>query len=291
MRIQKTFKNELPTIYMVGTPIGNLDDVSKRVIDTLTQVNAIYCEDTRTSSIMLDKIGVKNKLVSLHKFNELERLDQLKQEIEQHNNIAIIADAGVPGISDPGALIVCELLKLDLGFNVTAINAGPAYIHAIISSGFVAKNNYFLGFLDKKHEDKNIKDIIDVLEDKHTIISFYESVHRIITTIDKLCSLLGDEHEITISRELTKIHEEIIRGSINEVKEYLHSDQFTEKGEFVVVLKNGFKKSEKVTISEEELIDIIEDHKKDGLKLKQILNILEEKYIFDKKEMYSKFNK
>lgn len=157
MRNQSTFKNNKSAIYLVGTPIGNLEDISFRAIDTLKKVDVICCEDTRTSQTFLKKYNINKKLISLHKFNEAKRIKELIQVLDAQNDIAIISDDGCPAISDPGATFINEILKV-YDCNVTSVNVGPAYVHAIVASGYLAKENYFHGFLDNKSENTKMNE-------------------------------------------------------------------------------------------------------------------------------------
>nr|VZS00051.1 Ribosomal RNA small subunit methyltransferase I [Mycoplasma feriruminatoris] len=238
MIIQKTYKNNKPTVYLVTTPIGNLEDISLRAINTLKQVDVICCEDTRTSKVLLDKYQIKNNLLSLHKFNENLRVDQIINLLNENKNIAIISDAGVPIISDPASYIINQLKELDINCNITAISAGSAYIHALISSGFLIDSHYFYGFLKNKNKISKQNELAELINKyaNDSIICLYESVHRLKDTINCLNEILNQNHKIVISKELTKINEEIIYGSINQVNQYINSEEFVLKGEFVIVI-------------------------------------------------------
>lgn len=289
MRNQSTFKNSKPTIYLVGTPIGNLEDISFRAIDTLKNVDVICCEDTRTSQTFLKKYNINKKLISLHKFNETERIKELIQVLENQNNIAIISDAGCPAISDPGATFINEILKV-YDCNVTSVNVGPAYIHAIVASGYVTKENYFHGFLDSKSEKTKINELKEIInKNSNVIISFYESVHRIQDTVAKLKEILNPTQSVLIGRELTKINEQYIQGNIIVVNEFIQSEAFVLKGEFVIVI--DAQKQINIEIDKQEIITLVEELIKEGYKLKQACDIVGAKINKSKNEVYQIFIK
>ncbi|QGS51686.1 16S rRNA (cytidine(1402)-2'-O)-methyltransferase [Spiroplasma tabanidicola] len=290
MVVQKTFKDKKPIIYLVGTPIGNINDFSFRAINILKEVNKIYCEDTRTSKTLLDNYKIKNNLIALHKFNENFKTDNIKNDIENNLNIAIISDAGVPGISDPGLKILNNLSQEILNFSISAVNCGPAYIHALVISGFDFVKNCFLGFLSKKPDQISEQVLNIVKSDKDIVISFYESVHRIVNTMNVFFNILNHNVEVTICRELTKVNEEIIRGSLKEVWNYVNSDDFVKKGEFVVVLNKGAVKKEKKIILDDliEEVDILIDN---GLAKKDAIKEVAKKFGINKNSLYNEFHK
>ncbi|AHB36095.1 16S rRNA (cytidine(1402)-2'-O)-methyltransferase [Spiroplasma apis] len=295
LSIQKTYKNSWPTLFMVGTPIGNLSDISHRAIEVLKKVDIIYCEDTRDSQKLLKSLKITKPLKALHKFNEHEKLEEIKNDLILQKNIAIISDAGVPGISDPGTQII-NALKIDetLNFNVTAVNVGPAYIHAAIMSSFNFYENIFLGFLDKKSkaQESKIVDLITFLNDKNykAVITIYESVHRIISTINFLNQILNGDTKIAVVREITKLNEEVILGTIDEVSNYMNSNDFICKGEFVIVIdKNASLSSitSKETDFRGEIIKLVEQ----GISKKEAIKSVSKKYKLNKTDLYNDFHK
>ncbi|ATG97255.1 16S rRNA (cytidine(1402)-2'-O)-methyltransferase [Mesoplasma lactucae] len=290
MFIQKTFKNHLPTIYLIGTPIGNLEDISFRAIDTFKSVDAILCEDTRTSSVFLKHYEINKPLISLHKFNEAERVDLIIEHLNKHENLAQISDAGVPAISDPGAKLINILrYERNYDFNVSAINVGPAYIHAICMSGFTLKENFFYGFIENKNDASKKKELREVFKShENEIISFYESVHRIKQTINTMNEILASDTRITLNRELTKLNEEVIYGTIKEVNDFINSDDFIQKGEFVIVIENLKTKKE---VSEQELIELMNEEINKGLKVKQAASVVANEYDLTKNYLYDLYLK
>lgn len=283
--VQKTFKNKLPTIYCVGTPIGNLDDMSYRAIKTLKNVDFILCEDTRTSQAVLQKYKIDKPLLSLHKYNELERVDKLTELLNEGNNLAMISDAGMPTISDPGATVLNNLKWKNLvNFNISAVNAGPAYIHALAMSGFVSKTNFFYGFVENKNDISKAKELSALIQNhQDTLISFYESVHRIKDTIETLSHVLASTVQVTVTREITKLNEEVISGTISEVNKFIQSDEFIEKGEFVVVINNT---NEDVAFTDDFILEKIEFYINQGLKIKAIQKIINDEYKVNKNHVY-----
>ncbi|QVK06481.1 16S rRNA (cytidine(1402)-2'-O)-methyltransferase [Mycoplasma mycoides] len=286
MIIQKTYKNNKPIVYLITTPIGNLEDISLRAIQTLKQVDVICCEDTRTSKVLLDKYQITNNLLSLHKFNENLRIEQIINLLNQNKNIAIISDAGVPIISDPASYIINQLKELEINCNITAIGAGSAYLHALISSGFLIDSHYFYGFLKNKNKiskQNELNQLINQYGD--SIICLYESVHRLKDTITCLNQLLDKNHKIVIAKELTKINEEIIYGNIDQINQYINSDEFVLKGEFVIVINKKIN-NETTNYSDIQLIDLIDQEIKNGYKLKQACEIINLKTKISKNVLY-----
>ncbi|MCL8212572.1 16S rRNA (cytidine(1402)-2'-O)-methyltransferase [Mesoplasma whartonense] len=292
MWVQQTFKNSLPTIYVVGTPIGNLKDFSLRAIETLKTVDYILCEDTRTSQILLQNFQINKPLISLHKYNELERSKRVKEYLNQGCDLAIISDAGIPTISDPGSWLLASLVNEEmLKFNLSALNCGPAYIHALVASALVGKSNYFHGFLTSKNQVAKVHELTKIVQNySDTLICFYESVHRIKETILALDQVLINQPQtlVVIARELTKMNEEIIRGTIREVAEFIQSPEFVFKGEFVICFANS---SFKLVLSKQEQIALIQEQINQGLKLKAACRVVSVQTGLPINELYAVFLK
>ncbi|ATZ18879.1 16S rRNA (cytidine1402-2'-O)-methyltransferase [Williamsoniiplasma somnilux] len=291
MIIQKTFKNNLPTIYLVGTPIGNLEDFSFRAVSILQNVDFICCEDTRTSGNLLNKYNIKSKLISLHKFNEQQRIKEIVDLLLAGKNIALISDAGAPVISDPGAHFISQLRNENINFNVSAINVGPAYIHAIVASGFNNKENYFHGFIEAKNGVNKYKEIAQIISkyNSSAIVAIYESVHRIKDTVNHLNQILLSTQKLLIARELTKINEEFIIGTIGEINDYLNSSEFIEKGEFVIVVDKHLKEIE--TLSDQQIASKVQEYVDNGFKTKQAVEITSNIVNKNKNEIYNLYLK
>ncbi len=274
--IQQTYINELPTLYLVATPIGNLEEMTFRSINILKSVKLIACEDTRNTKILVNHYNIETPLISYHKYNEKAMCDKLIEVLENEGDIALVSDAGYPLISDPGSILVDEVIKK--GFNVTTISGPCAFLNALVSSNMDLSTFTFIGFLDSKNSSKK-KQLIALKDKKETLI-FYESVHRIEETLTDILEILGDR-KITLARELTKKFEEYTRGKVSEV--ILSLNEFS-KGEFVIVVEGN--KEEKV-ISEEEILNevkyLIEKGEKSKTAIEKVASSygLKKNYVYD----------
>lgn len=219
-------------LYLVPTPIGNLEDMTLRAIRILKEVDVILAEDTRTSAKLLDHFEIKNKLISHHKFNEHKTVEMIARQIEDGKNVALISDAGTPGISDPGFLLVRTCVEKDI--DVECLPGATALIPALVNSGFPTDRFAFEGFLpQKKGRQKKIKQLAT---ETRTMI-FYESPYRLVKSLEQFAEFLGPDRKACVSRELSKYYEENRRGTLTELIEYFSSK--TVKGEIVIVLE-GF---------------------------------------------------
>ncbi len=217
-------------LIIVPTPIGNLNDITIRAIDVLKTVDLILAEDTRKTSILLKHFEIKNTLKPYHKFNEHKQLSFVVSKLKSGTNIALVSDAGTPAISDPGFLLVRECIKE--GVEVETLPGATAFVPAIVNSGFPCEKFFFEGFLpQKKGRQKRLKELS---EEKRTII-LYESPHRLLKALVQIQEYFGDERLISVSRELTKIHEETKRGTAKELISYFESSVV--KGEIVIIIK------------------------------------------------------
>ena len=221
-------------LYIVPTPIGNLDDITLRAIKVLEVVDVILCEDTRRTKKLTNHIGINCKLKSHHKFNEHKQVKFIVQNIKNGMNIALVSDAGTPGISDPGFLITRECLNN--GIEIECLPGPTAFIPALLLSGFSTDRFVFEGFLPIKRGRK--ARLSSLSQEKRTII-FYESPHKLIRTLDDFKSFFGSNRRISVSRELTKIYEETLTGSIKEICQIFFSKK--PKGEFVIVVEGKDK--------------------------------------------------
>lgn len=215
-------------LYIVATPIGNLSDMTFRAVETLKTVDYIAAEDTRHSKILLDKYEIKTPTISFHAWSDERKLEQLIQMLVDGKNIALISDAGTPGISDPGYLLVREAAAK--GIQVVPIPGASAVISALCASGLPTNQFVYMGFLPMK---KGRKTMLDNLKEESRTIVFYESPHRLLKTLGELDQYFG-ERPIALARELTKMHEEYFRGTAKQAH-----DHFTKKGvkgEFVIMI-------------------------------------------------------
>ena len=221
---QKSYDNT-PTLYIIPTPIGNLDDITLRAIDILKKVDVIFCEDTRVTKQLLNHLNINKKLVSSHKFNAND--DKLLDYLNDNKNVGVVTDRGTPIISDPGYELVNKAIENN--YNVVSLPGPTAFVPALTVSNLASQPFLFYGFLDSK-SSKRKKELENLKEYPFTII-FYEAPHRIIETLDDLKTVLGNR-KICISREISKKYEEIYRGTIEEIKE----EMVNIKGELVLVV-------------------------------------------------------
>lgn len=219
------------SLFIISTPIGNLKDITLRALETLKAVDLITCEDTRVTNILLQRYNIKKPLISYHQHSKLIKLNKLIELLREGKNIALVTDAGTPGISDPGSQLISEAIKSKI--EVIAIPGPSAAIAALSVSGFNFNEFLFVGFLPKK---KGRQTKLRALGNEQRAIVLYESPYRIIKTLNDLKEYLEDR-EVVVCRELTKKFEEIYRGKISEVL-----PQIKEKGEFVIVIKEFDKK-------------------------------------------------
>ena len=221
-------------LYLVPTPIGNLQDITLRALDVLKKADLILAEDTRKSSILLKHFQISSPLQSFHKFNEHKNLAFIVRQLSEGKEIALISDAGTPGISDPGFLLVRECIKNEI--EVETLPGATAFVPALVNSGLPGERFCFEGFFpQKKGRNKKMEEL---KEEKRTMI-FYESPFRLLKTLELFSTWFGSERKAAVARELTKIHEETVRGSLEELMEYFKEK--TIKGEIVIVVEGKDK--------------------------------------------------
>lgn len=230
-------------LYVVPTPIGNLKDITLRALEVLENVDLVAAEDTRQSLKLLNHFNIKKPLVSYHKFNENEKSENIIEILKEGKNVALVSDAGTPGISDPGSVIVKKCIEEGIEFDV--LTGATAVTTALVYSGLDTTKFLFRGFLPRENKDR--KSIIEDLKDREETLIFYEAPHRLIKTLEFLYENLGDR-QIAICRELTKIHEEIIRRNLSEAIEYYRNKE--PRGEYVLVVQ-GKSREEKRKEEEE----------------------------------------
>ncbi len=217
---------------LIPTPIGNLKDITYRAVEILKEVDLILTEDTRTSSVLLKHYDISKPLSAYHKFNEHKQIQTIINKLQSGLKVALISDAGTPGISDPGFLLVRECLKNSI--DVETLPGATAFVPALVNSGLPCERFVFEGFLpQKKGRQKRFKELSN---EKRTMI-FYESPFRLLKTLTQFSEIFGEERKVSVSRELTKVYEETIRGNLKEVIEYFSKK--TIKGEIVIILE-GF---------------------------------------------------
>lgn len=215
-----------PTLYLISTPIGNLDDITYRSVKILNDVDVIFSEDTRVTLNLLNYLGINKKLIALHEHNEDMAKEKVLEYLKNGNNIALVTDRGTPIISDPGYKTVKYIT--DNNYNVVALPGPTAFVPALITSGLAPQPFLFYGFLDSKDSLKRSE--LERLSDEEETIIFYEALHRIIRTLNMMLDIFGDRN-ISISREISKKFETIYRGKISDVINII-----PEKGEFVIIV-------------------------------------------------------
>jgi 16S rRNA (cytidine1402-2'-O)-methyltransferase len=218
-----------PGLYLVPTPIGNLEDITLRAIRILKEADIILAEDTRTSAVLLKHFSIEKRVMAHHQHNEHQAVGEIIKMIEAGNSIAIISDAGTPGISDPGFLLVRECIKNNL--HVECLPGATAFVPALVNSGLPCDQFVFIGFLPQK---KGRQTQLQRLTAENRTMVFYESPFRLVKTLEQLGEALGKERRASVSRELTKIFEETKRGSLEDLHNYFSAK--TVKGEIVIVV-------------------------------------------------------
>lgn len=224
-------------LYVVPTPVGNLEDMTFRAIRILKEVDLILAEDTRTSGVLLKHFDIKNAMLSHHKFNEHQTVERIVERIKGGEQVALISDAGTPGISDPGFLIVRECVRN--GIEVQCLPGATAFVPALVASGLPDERFCFEGFLPQK---KGRATRLAQLQDEVRTMVFYESPYRLVKTLTQFAEVFGAERKVAVCREISKVHEESVRGTLAEV--IAHFQQSEPKGEIVIVLA-GKDKDEK----------------------------------------------
>lgn len=269
-------------LYVVATPIGNLDDITKRALDTLNSVDLIACEDTRTSGILLKYFNIVKKTVSYHKFNEKGKSNSLIDDLKNGKNVALISDAGCPCISDPGSILVNEAIRNNI--EVIAIPGASATITSLMCSGMNTESFAFYGFLDRENK-KIINSLEKIKNDSANIAIIYESPKRIIKTLEKVNEVLNNPN-ICLCNDLTKKFEKKYYGKTIDVINELNNNPNSELGEYVLLIeKNQNNEVKENKLSCESLI--IDEMIKSNYTMKDAIKMVSEKYKINKNEVYS----
>ena len=216
-------------LYVVPTPVGNMEDMTFRAVRVLKEADLILAEDTRTSSVLLQHYDIHGELMSHHKFNEHETVEQVVRRIEGGLVVALISDAGTPGISDPGFLLVRDCVRK--GVEVQTLPGATAFVPALVSSGLPCDKFCFEGFLPQK---KGRQSRLEALKEETRSIVFYESPRRLVKTLQQFVEVFGEERQVSVAREISKLHEEHVRGPLKEV--LTHFEQTEPLGEIVIIL-------------------------------------------------------
>ncbi|MGR3741383.1 16S rRNA (cytidine(1402)-2'-O)-methyltransferase [Companilactobacillus sp. DQM5] len=272
MNEQKSFQdNSFGSLFLIPTPIGNLEDMTFRAVRQLEDVDLIAAEDTRNTKNLLNHFKIDTTQISFHEHNKVQRIPELIEKLKKGINIAQVSDAGTPSISDPGKELVQEAIKQ--GINVIPLPGATASITALIASGLVPQPFYFYGFLTRKGKQRN-EEIEDIVNRVETSI-IYESPFRVLKTLDDIRKVAGDDRQIVTARELTKIHESFVRGAIKEVKQWFV--EHDPKGEFVIVV-SGKKQVSEINVDntdiKKEVQALIDDGYKPKAAIKEIANLV-----------------
>ena len=267
-------------LYIVATPIGNLQDITQRALDTFAQVDLIAAEDTRYSGLLLSHYGIKKPFFALHDHNEQEKAHILVEKLKQGSHIALISDAGTPLISDPGFHLVRQCREA--GIRVVPLPGACAAITALCASGIASDRFCFEGFLPAKSKARKDK-LENIAEEDRTLI-FYESTHRILDTLEDMQSVLGEERYIVLAREITKTWETITGNTIKNLREWLLEDPNRTKGEMVLIVEGKPKSDNNDEISSQAVkaLELIAEE----LPLKKAAAIVAELYGYKKNALY-----
>lgn len=268
-----------PILYLVPTPIGNLDDVTYRTVKILNEVEVVFSEDTRVTSVLLNYLGIKKKLISLHDHNENIVKDKVLEYLNNGKSIALVTDRGTPVISDPGYKTVKYIS--DCGYNIVGLPGACAFVPALIVSGIESKHFLFYGFLDSR-ESKKIKELNSLKLNKETII-FYEAPHRIYNTMSLILDIFGDRY-ISVSREISKKYESVYRGNISNIL----SDLENIKGEFVIVV-SGYNGN--IFDNNLNILDSVNLYVNDGISVKDAIKMVAKDKNIPKSDVYREYHK
>lgn len=280
MKRQKSFQNECPSLYLVSTPIGNLDEMTPRAVDTLKNVHVIAAEDTRNTLRLLSHFDINTKLIAHHLHNEKDSAAGILKLLEAGQSVALVSDAGVPLLSDPGAILVQTILNA--GFNVIPVGIANAGLAALVASGIDPQPHLFYGFLPM--QDKAFTQEVTQLKAYAVTLIFYEAPHRLKKTLQKLLPILGDRKAV-IARELTKIHEEFLRGNLSELVEV--ADDL--KGEMVLIVE-GLPTQREQPIDLSEINAMIEHVMENGYSASEAIKEVSKKTGLSKNEIYNHYH-
>ena len=275
--IQKSY-NDTASLYLIPTPIGNLDDITVRSLNTLKTVDVILCEDTRDTSLLLSHYDIKKKLISCHEYNEDKIIDNVVSMLKDGLNIGLVTDQGTPIISDPGYIVSRGVIEA--GYNVISLPGATAFVPALTISGIEPSPFMFYGFLNSKNS-KQIEELKSLKNYKYTII-FYEAVHRIKSTLENMLEVFGDRN-IAVCRELSKIHEEVCRDKISNIIPLVDSM----KGEFVIVVEGN---KDTVDYSNLDVLEHVKMYVDDGMSEKDAVKLVAKERGVAKSIIYNEYH-
>lgn len=268
-------------LYIVATPIGNLEDITLRAIRVLKEVDLIAAEDTRHTLKLLNHLEISKPLISYHRHNEEVKSNVLLEKLEEGKNIALVSDAGTPGICDPGEEIIKKCIWLEI--KVIPVPGACAMINSLICSGIDTKEFTFLGFLPLNKKLRKNK--LDEIEKTNKTIIIYEAPHKLENTLKDLKQILDKNRKIVLAREITKIHEEFIRGNIDDIIEKIQDV----KGEFVIIIEGNSVVSEENELNKLSLEEHYKLYESQGLSKKEIIKKIAKDRNVNKNEIYQKF--
>ena len=271
--------NNTPTLYLIPTPIGNLDDITLRAIHVLKEVEVVFSEDTRVTALLLKHLNIKKKLISNHEYNERENKDKLLEYLKNGYSVGLVSDRGTPVISDPGYELA--QVAIENHYNVVSLPGATALIPALTVSGIEPMPFLYYGFLNSK-ESKRKKELENLRNIKYTMI-FYEAPHRITKTLEEMLEILGNR-KISISREITKKFEEVYRGTIQDVIEETKEI----KGEIVIVVSGN---KEEISYNDLSIEDHVNLYIKNGLNSKEAIKKVAEDRNIKKSEVYNIYHR
>ena len=270
-------------LYLVPTPIGNLKDITLRALEVLENADVVAAEDTRQTIKLLNHFNLKKTLISYHMHNEQGKSNEILERLKSGENIALVSDAGMPGISDPGSVIVKKCIEEGLDFEV--LPGATAFATALIYSGLDSSAFMFKGFIPRDNKSRNI--LVEELKDRKETLIFYEAPHRLLSTLDFLFKNFGDRN-IAVCRELTKLHEEIVRGKLSEVMEHFIDN--SPRGEFVLVLdglsEEEIEKEKRAEFEELSIEEHIVKYINEGLSKKDAIKLVAKDRKLPKSEIY-----
>ena len=270
-------------LYLVPTPIGNLKDITLRTLEVLENADVVAAEDTRQTIKLLNHFNLKKTLISYHMHNEQGKSNEILERLKSGENIALVSDAGMPGISDPGSVIVKKCIEEGLDFEV--LPGATAFATALIYSGLDNSAFMFKGFIPRDNKSRNI--LVEELKDRKETLIFYEAPHRLLSTLDFLFKNFGDRN-IAVCRELTKLHEEIVRGKLSEVMEHFIDN--SPRGEFVLVLdglsEEEIEKEKRAEFEELSIEEHIVKYINEGLSKKDAIKKVAKDRKLPKSEIY-----
>ncbi len=277
--IQNSYDDK-PTLYIVPTPIGNMEDITIRALTILKEVDEIYAEDKREAQKLLTYYNITNKISHSASFNENEKKEEILAKLKDNKKLALISDRGTPGISDPGAIIIKAVIEK--GFNVVCLPGATAFVPALVMSGLDITNFFFLGFLKTKNKDRE-KQLIEIKNENSPVV-IYESPVRLKKTIEDVEKMIGNR-TIIISREISKRYEQIYRGTI---EEFLKLENYIFKGEIVLIISPEINQEK--NISEEKIEQRINEYIKKGFSSNEAIKIVSKEAGLSKQEVYKKYH-